>query len=1241
MGSNLVKFAINQERGYIKNLYSRISIKEFTENVKNANKILYGPERDNVNYPILRSNPTRPPVRLGLIPKSWFDFMYDKTGVTGPYILIWGSMITYLSKEFLVINVPAIHIMLCCVVTYVALNKFSQPVQSYFLKMTEENKNRLWVEPNQHNKDRIVVKKLEINELVNEVKSVFYEIDAKKNNITLQLEAKYRQNLLAAHNETIKRLNYQVDKCNAIEKFKVDHMVRWIRKNAIESITPQQEKENIMACIRKIQQLAPSTVSMSCVLCLTITYRISQHIANVKIISDEIFRRNVLSSSIKSMARQIIRIKTEMRRINQFSDEFLSRLKRLNIISEHLKNGLDDFLDNAHKFAEYMNHDKLKITKLRAELKKFDLPTVGTKRQLYERLKTHLETTKSITEQKETTQLENEVETLATDNGKDDVEVPATENKNDVEMADTDIEKENDVAVPDAVNVEMSVVDNEVPITENGKENVTTEKIEPQINGNSDVACEETPVTETHSDSMVKIDESIPSTEQAVSTEIIDYSHRVDNENQGDKPSAIPASVETEANSQNPAEESKKKNETMDIDLANVQTDKVDPVVEINSQVDKVNNSEMLKNTFVQDSNVVHDSFDVTADYDPLDVEGEQEYDDLTNEADSSALNDDIDKLLDNCKTTEDSKKNTTNKDVSNQYQKPRVREKTPIPEYSDDWIDSIELMLDKGNSDLHLVIDSTGYEANVLSQSHISSDLFACARTNYGVSSGKFMFEVKILNKMMPTSRNKIRIGVSTLESNLMLGMSSTSFCYENTGKSINGKEILSKGIKFGDENVVGCYVDMESDPITISYSVNGAFQGIFFKVKKSYLNGKALFPHVSTKCINFTINVGQVEPYYETDQDGYLYINTYPIDKRTKAPSTPKTFEDCEFVLLAGLPGAGKSHWVRNYLKKNNKNYYIMNYETIMYRLLGNSYASMMNDANHKNISRVLSQYVDLAIHRKRNYILEQTNCLETSQKRKVKIFNKWNIKMVYVIPKPNDYKVYCDTQLKLRPEKRFGRKNIGLMKTDLYFSDTLCENIEYVGMTCEEMKEQVKKYNDEGREKSESSRRIEIKKDHKRTRRIERRDPKSRSITTPKRSKMSPRSSFARKRQEFDARKNIPVYSSPLTRSRYSDIEFPNREFQNQEKLYDMYNRSRFEDSYQNVSRGSSKPQWTPATRPVFDDSRRPLLSNSRRYNSNDYRDAETNYNARNMDRGGMYNRRGNGNGFRDFNPNWNFD
>lgn len=54
------------------------------------------------------------------------------------------------------------------------------------------------------------------------------------------LEANYRERLLTVYNEVKKRLDYQVAMQNLKHQKEQDHMIQWVEKNVVQSITPQQ-----------------------------------------------------------------------------------------------------------------------------------------------------------------------------------------------------------------------------------------------------------------------------------------------------------------------------------------------------------------------------------------------------------------------------------------------------------------------------------------------------------------------------------------------------------------------------------------------------------------------------------------------------------------------------------------------------------------------------------------------------------------------------------------------------------------------------------------------------------------------------------------------------------------------------------------------------------------------------------------------------------------------------------------
>lgn len=81
-------------------------------------------------------------------------------------------------------------------------------------------------------------------------------MDAKRENVALQLEASYRERVQTAFQEVKKRLDYQVEILNIEKRIAQRNLVDYVVTKVRSSITPDQEKQNIDKCISDLSALA-------------------------------------------------------------------------------------------------------------------------------------------------------------------------------------------------------------------------------------------------------------------------------------------------------------------------------------------------------------------------------------------------------------------------------------------------------------------------------------------------------------------------------------------------------------------------------------------------------------------------------------------------------------------------------------------------------------------------------------------------------------------------------------------------------------------------------------------------------------------------------------------------------------------------------------------------------------------------------------------------------------------------
>merc|ERR1711913_147259 len=172
------------------------------------------PERDLVNFPARVRPIDKAPVRLGIFPEEWFTALYPKTGVTGPYMALFGLSTFLCSKEYFVME----HNFYVGIGLAIVLSGVVKTVGPDYTAALN--------------------KQLDDEEAVG-----------------LQLESVYRARLQAAYTQVKKRLDYQLETANVVRRMEQKHMVDWIIGNVKASITPAQEDAALKKCISDLKGL--------------------------------------------------------------------------------------------------------------------------------------------------------------------------------------------------------------------------------------------------------------------------------------------------------------------------------------------------------------------------------------------------------------------------------------------------------------------------------------------------------------------------------------------------------------------------------------------------------------------------------------------------------------------------------------------------------------------------------------------------------------------------------------------------------------------------------------------------------------------------------------------------------------------------------------------------------------------------------------------------------------------------
>ncbi|KAM4873169.1 ATP synthase peripheral stalk subunit b, mitochondrial [Thomomys bottae] len=194
-------------------------------------------------------------VRLGVIPEEFFQFLYPKTGVTGPYVLGTGLILYFLSKEIYVITPETFSGLAVLLLMVYGIKKYGAACADFIDKLNEQKIAQL--EEVKQASIKQIEKAIDTEKAQQAlVHKRHYLFDVQRNNIAMALEVTYRARLHNVYKEVKNRLDYHISVQNMLQRKEQEHMIDWVEERVVQSISAQQEKETIAKCITDLKMLA-------------------------------------------------------------------------------------------------------------------------------------------------------------------------------------------------------------------------------------------------------------------------------------------------------------------------------------------------------------------------------------------------------------------------------------------------------------------------------------------------------------------------------------------------------------------------------------------------------------------------------------------------------------------------------------------------------------------------------------------------------------------------------------------------------------------------------------------------------------------------------------------------------------------------------------------------------------------------------------------------------------------------
>ncbi|KAL2077078.1 hypothetical protein ACEWY4_026582 [Coilia grayii] len=406
-------------------------------------------------------------------------------------------------------------------------------------------------------------------------------------------------------------------------------------------------------------------------------------------------------------------------------------------------------------------------------------------------------------------------------------------------------------------------------------------------------------------------------------------------------------------------------------------------------------------------------------------------------------------------------------------------RAKTPDSHtVNEEKVDEQRVVLDSYNSDLHFKVGDDGISGHPLFWDKFPL-LWSGCRLSHGVHYGKVSFEVKYVQRLASGALDTetdpepsaLRVGWSIDGSGLQLGETELSYGYDSRGWKVTQGRKEDFGEPFSEGDVISCYAWIsDSQESELSFFKNGRSLGEAFRLAPSHLKGRTLYPHVLCKNCSVSLNLDPLGgPWYQ-GLAGFTPLPALQPHQRTLAPRPPASREECEVVMMVGMPGSGKTRWAQAHMTQHpEKRYTLLSTDTVLACMrVGGTEGCAQREVVLQQATRSLTELIRVAAGKRRNYILDQANVYPSSRRHKMLLFRGFHRRAVVVFPSDKEWQRRLAQQHK---EHGKAMPEEPLLKVKVSFTlpeaGDLLEEVAFVELPREEVQRLLTAYKEEARQ------------------------------------------------------------------------------------------------------------------------------------------------------------------------------